>query len=270
VHAETGLCKLPQFRPVALKLLKLVSGEEVDFKVVANLLSSDPAFSAEILALANSSLYAASCPTTSLTRAILILGLERTRSLTLTVAMQAFVGNVHITPELQSSWRHSVACALAAEELAPLYKLQSDHGYTAGLMHDLGRLGLMKAYPGKYATVLRNSFASVADVLEAERQTFKMDHCQAGAWLTRSWGFPAEFQAIAEHHHIPRFGAEQGLVGLTAAACTLSDALGFPSIPFDFAGDIQSVIEALPGSPRIDLEDLRERIAERLQSVDLR
>src|SRR5438105_15833176 len=96
IHAAAGLCKLPQFRPVALKLLKLVSSDDVDFAAVANLLSSDPAFSAEVLALANSPLYAVACPTSSLKRAILVLGLERTRALTLTVAMQAFVGNIQV------------------------------------------------------------------------------------------------------------------------------------------------------------------------------
>jgi putative nucleotidyltransferase with HDIG domain len=270
IHAPAGLCKLPQFRPVALKLLKLVSNEDVDFNAIAKLLSSDPAFSAEILALANSPLYASSCATTSLTRAIVVLGLERTRALTLTVAMQAFVANVQMTPELQSSWRHSLGCALVAEELAPLYGLSGDHGYTAGLMHDLGRLGLMKAYPGTYTTLLRNSFASVGQVLDAERAVFEMDHCQAGAWLTRSWGFPAELQAIAERHHVCRFGREHGVVGLTAAACILADALGFQSVRCRLPASLEEIVQCLPGTPRLDLEDLRERIAERLHSVDLR
>jgi putative nucleotidyltransferase with HDIG domain len=270
IDATAGLCRLPQFRPVALKLLKLVSDEDVEFGDIAKLLSSDPAFSAEILALANSPLYATSCPTTSLTRAIVLLGLERTRALTLTVAMQAFVANVQMTPELQSSWRHSLACAMAAEVLAPLYGLSGDHAYTGGLMHDLGRLGLMKAYPGSYAALLKNSFDSVARVLEAERAVFEMDHCQAGAWLTRSWGFPAEFQAVTEQHHTSRFGREQGIVGLTAVACSLADALGFQSVRCSFPDGIEEIVGALPGFPRLDLEDLRERIAERLQSVDLR
>ena len=270
INATAGLCRLPQFRPVALKLLKLVSNEDVEFGDIAKLLASDPAFSAEILAMANSPLYATSCPTTSLTRAIVMLGLERTRSLTLTVAMQAFVANVQMTPELQSSWRHSLACALTAEILAPLYRLSGDHGYTAGLMHDLGRLGLMKAYPGTYATLLRNPFDSAARMLEAERALFEMDHCQAGALLTRSWGFPAEFQAVTEGHHSSRFGREQGVVGLTAAACSLSEALGFQSVRCSFPDGIEEIVGSLPGSPRLDLEDLRERIAERLQSVDLK
>src|SRR5689334_23054195 len=230
LQVPSGLCRLPQFRPVALKLLKLVSSDDVEFSAVANLLSSDPAFSAEILALANSPLYTTSCQTTSLTRAIVVLGLERTRSLTLTVAMQAFVGNVSVTPELQNSWRHSLACALVAEELAPSYGISGDHGYTAGLLHDLGRLGLLKAFPNPYKVLLNYDYESVGDVLAAERRVFQVDHCQAGLWLTRSWGFPEELQAIVAHHHRCRFGRDQGVVGLAGAGCLLADLLGFQSV----------------------------------------
>ena len=183
--------------------------------------------------------------------------------------MQAFVANVQMTPELQGSWRHSIACALAAEDLAPLYGLSRDHGYTVGLIHDLGRLGLLKAYPESYAALLRDSFDNVARVLDGERAIFQMDHCQAGAWLTRSWGFPVELQLIAERHHSARYGRDQGAAGLAAAACTLADALGFQSVKCGLSDGIAEIVDALPGSPRLDLEDLRERIADRL-SVDLR
>jgi len=269
IHAPGGLCRLPQFRPVALKLLKLVSSDDVEFSAVANLLSSDPAFSAEVLALANSPLYACASPATSLTRAIVVLGLERTRSLTLTVAMQAFVGNVQLTPELQNSWRHSLGCALVAEELAPLYGISSDHGYTAGLMHDIGRLGFLKAYAKPYPALLAQGFDSVTQTLEAERRLFEVDHCQAGALLTRSWGFPAEFQTIAERHHSFRFGREQGVAGLAGAACLVADTLGFQSVNCRLPASFEEIVCALPGAARLDLEDLRQRIAERLQSVDL-
>ena len=269
IQAPSGLCRLPQFRPVALKLLKLVSNDDVDFSAVANLLSSDPAFSAEILALANSPLYASACQTTSLTRAIVILGLERTRSLTLTVAMQAFVGNVQVTPELQNSWRHSLACALIAEELAPAYGIAADHGYTAGLLHDLGRLGLLKAYPRPYAMVLNHNYDSIAEVLESERRVFQVDHCQAGLWLTRSWGFPEELQCITLHHHACNLSRENGVLGLAGAGCVLADALGFQSVNCRIAGGIEQLVNGIPGSERLDLEELRERVMERLQSVDL-
>jgi putative nucleotidyltransferase with HDIG domain len=264
-----GLCRLPQFRPVALKLLKLVSAEDVAFSEVAGLLSADPAFSAEVLALANSPLYSSRIPATSLTRAIVVLGLERTRSLTLTVAMQAFVGNVQVTPALQNSWRHSLACALVAEELSPLYGISGDHGYTAGLMHDIGRLGLLKAYPKPYALLLANAYESIGRVLEAERRVFQVDHCQSGLWLTRSWGFPQELQAIAEHHHAGRFGREQGVVGLASVSCLLTDMLGFPAVNYSVPAGIEELVSGMPGPAHFDLAEMRDRILARLQTVDI-
>ena len=269
IRPPAGLCRLPQFRPVALKLLKLVLNDDVQFGAVADLLSSDPAFSAEILALANSPLYATSIQITSLTRAIIILGLERTRSLTMTVALQAFVGNVQFTPELANSWRHSLATALVAEQLAARYRISSDHGYTAGLLHDLGRLGLLKSYPHPYALLLNNPHDTVGHVLEAERRVLDVDHCQAGLWLTRSWGFPEELQAIAAHHHCCRFGLEHGILGLASAACLLADALGFQSVNCQLTVPIADLVCAIPGSTALDLEEIREHIMERLQSVDL-
>src|SRR5260370_17234278 len=100
INPPEGLCRLPQFRPVALRLLKLVSNEDVEFAAVASLLSADPAFSAEVLALANSPLYASRVPASSLTRAIVVLGLDRTRSLPLTSALHPFSPNSQLPPQL--------------------------------------------------------------------------------------------------------------------------------------------------------------------------
>jgi len=195
-----------------------------------------------------------------------VLGLERTRSLALTVAMQAFVGNIQTTAELQNSWRHSMACALIAERLAPVYTISRDHGYTTGLMHDVGRLGLLKAFPQPYAEILAGTYDTAAHVLEVERHWFQADHCQSGLWLTRSWGLPEEFQAVTANHHTCGYGLEHGVVGLTGLACRLADALGFPSVNYRAAVSIEELLGGL--RMEIDLEELREWIAERLAVVD--
>jgi putative nucleotidyltransferase with HDIG domain len=262
IKPPEGLCKLPQFRPVALKLLKLLCDDDISFSDVGKVVSSDPAFSAELLAMANSPLYATRCEISSLTRAIVVLGLERTRSVTYTVALQAFLTNVQVTPELQNSWRHSLASALIAEELAPAYGIPPDRGYTAGLLHDLGRLGLLKAYAQRYAAVLNGTYDSVTDVLDAERALFQVDHCQAGLWLTRSWGFPEEFQAITAHHHACRYTREEGALGVAGAACLLADTLGFQSVRYTLTGEA-------PDLANLDLEAMRGRILDRMQAVDM-
>src|SRR5437660_879733 len=85
------LCKLPVFRPVAVRLLALLAQEDVEISDVTSLLNSDPAFSAEVLTLANSSLYARQTRIDTVQRAIVCVGIERTRALAATVALQGIV-----------------------------------------------------------------------------------------------------------------------------------------------------------------------------------
>src|SRR5208283_966801 len=73
------LCKLPVSRPVTVRLLSLLSSEDADAAKVTALLKSDPAFSAEVLTLANSSLYARRSHIDTVQRAVVALGMERTR-----------------------------------------------------------------------------------------------------------------------------------------------------------------------------------------------
>src|ERR1019366_2473599 len=81
------LCKLPVFRPVAVRLLSELAKEDAEISHVTELLNSDPAFSAEILTVANSSLYARQSRIDTVQRAIVVLGMERTRALAATVAL---------------------------------------------------------------------------------------------------------------------------------------------------------------------------------------
>src|SRR4051794_6064538 len=101
------LCKLPVFRPVTVKLLTLLGSEEADIVRVTNLLNSDPAFSAEILTVANSSLYARQARIDSVQRAVMVLGIERTRGLAVTVALHGMVRGIKSKGAGLGCWRHS-------------------------------------------------------------------------------------------------------------------------------------------------------------------
>ena len=134
-------------------------------------------------------------------------------------------------------------------------------------MHDLGRLGLLKAYPRPYAIVLNGVYETVGQILHAERLQFQVDHCEAGLWLMRSWGFPEELQLIAAQHHSCCFSREQGMVGLAGAACLMAGLLGFQSVNCSISTGIAELIEDIPGEPDFDVEELRGNIVERLQAL---
>jgi len=272
IQARNGLCRLPVFRPVALKMVKLLADEEAAVQGVAGLLRSDPGLSAEVLALANSAFYGKACPIDSLARAILILGFERTRSLTLTVSLRSFTRHLTNTKVMEGCWRHSLATALLAEELASLYEVSKDQAYMAALMHDVGRLGLLMAYGDRYAPVLETRHNGLADCLESERELFQMDHCQAGLWLTQQWGFPPEYSRVAGCHHDGLAGSQGDLASLTHVACLLADALGFPAVALAQAPSATEIVAQLPAKPWnpyvFNEEDLKRRIGRQVATVE--
>src|SRR5205823_15038432 len=84
-------------------------------------------------------------------------------------------------PLLRRCWSHSLACGMFSQELATACFMKADEAYTAGLLHAIGRLGLLAAYPVEYANVLNVAVEYSFDVLHCERELFDIDHCEAGA-----------------------------------------------------------------------------------------
>jgi putative nucleotidyltransferase with HDIG domain len=150
---------------------------------------------------------------------------------------------------MKACWRHSLATALVAEQLAELYGVSMDQAYTAGLMHDVGRLGLLMIDGERYAGALNRRHHHIGDCLDAERVLFQMDHCQAGLWLTQKWGFPPEFSRVAGCHHEELAGRPRDLASLACAACLLADALGYAAVICEEVPSADEIATQLPMSP---------------------
>lgn len=215
---------------IAVRLMRLVSTDEVVFRRAADLIRCDVAFSAEVLRVANSPLLGCRQEIRSILHAMAILGLDRIKGLVMTVALRNFLTNALTNPVLVRCWRHSLATALICEELAVASWLDRDKYYTAGLLHDLGRLALLATYPDDYARLLEDADAAESgdiDIIESERERFDADHGEVGAWLAEDWGFPAEYAQIAAHHHdTPALGRFDVVAGVHLG-CVLADMLGF-------------------------------------------
>ena len=221
------LSRIPAFPPIVLRLLDLLSREDVEIRELVALISSDPALSAQILQVANSPLFGFRCQIDSLQSALVVLGLRRIRSLSMTVATSNHMKAVLHIEELSRCWRHMLACALLTEELARSCSAFEDRSYTAGLLHDVGRLGLLLAYPNEYAEILRSSDRNALELLDCEHQALGMDHCEAGRALAEHWCFPEDFQIIAARHHDPQANSQIDLLTLVHLGCRLADSLGF-------------------------------------------
>src|ERR1035441_6665450 len=203
-QAPWALRLLPPFPAIAHRILALASQDEVGAHEIAALIKLDPSFSAELLRFANSALFCVRRQVTSLTQAVALLGMDRVRSMATFVALNSMVCKSVRAPALRKVWVHSVVTAIIAQEAARLARLDSEVAYTTGLLHNLGTLGLMSAYPDEYSRMLEVSNDFGFDLLQTERDLFEIDHCAAGAYLALDWHFPDQLAAaIATHHDEP-------------------------------------------------------------------
>ena len=267
-----ALRQLPSFPAVATKVLQLLAKEDVPIRRIVDLIRTDPAFSAGILRVANSALFGFVAQVETVKHAVVIVGLDRVRTLTLTVAMGSYLKAALRIVTLRGCWRHSLACALLSEELATSCSVHLDRAYTAGLLHDIGRLGLLVAYPAEYSNVLAVTEENSMDILQVERDLFDIDHCQAGRWLMKEWKFPEEFHDIAARHHSEPTTGEFDLLALVRLACRLADTLGFQAVKPARLWTFQEIQAALPEPLQQrfnpDPDSLRTRVATVIDSLD--
>jgi HD-like signal output (HDOD) protein len=243
VTIPVKLCNLPPFSSIANQVIALSADPNIELKAIAAVIERDPAFAADILFLANSSLFGFPSRMHVLRHAVAVLGLDRIKALSITVAMRAFLSNGG--PLVRECWRHSAACALIAEEISATFDFSGDRAYTAALMHDIGRLGLLKMYSKELTPVLRAEYEVPQEIIDAERAALMVDHGLAGAWLVKNWALPAAFAEVCEHHHDPLRAGDTGILALVKVACALANAIGFSAVRCRTRPTYQEITAAL-------------------------
>lgn len=223
-----SLIALPPFPAVALKALRVMSRHDSRLRELHDLIRADQAFSGEILRIVNSPLYPFPTAITSTLQAVMLLGFERVQSLAVAIGVRTYLKDSLEAPVLKGCWRHSLACAIIAEQLSGAALIDKDAAYTAGVLHDIGRLALAVCHRRKYADFLRSTETQPCDVLARERELFGVDHCQAGKALISSWNLPEKFAQIAAHHHDQPRGEKFDLLAVVRLACAFADAIGYP------------------------------------------
>ena len=232
-QAPWALRLVPPFPAVAQRVLALVNDEDAGVRQVGELIKLDPSFSAELLRFANSALFGSRREVRDLRHAIGMVGLDRVKVMATFVAVNRMVRSAVRTQALRKVWLHCLATAIIAEEASRVSRAARDSAYTTGLLHNLGCLGMMSAYPDEYSRMLEVSNDFGFDLLKTERDLFEIDHCAAGAYLAQDWDFPDEISAaIATHHDEPTPGACD-LYTITQVSWRLADTLGYAAFSPD-------------------------------------
>ena len=264
-----ALRNLPPFPGVAIQVLQILSRDDVHMGDIGKLISAEPVFAADVLQVANSALFGLRSQVMTVSHAVVVLGLERVKGVTLTRAFGTYLMPVLGVEALQRCWQNSLAGALLAEKLARACGMNPDVAYTAALLRDIGRLALLVNYPGPYTNMLAVAQENGYDLMDVERNLFDIDHCQAGCWLMDSMALPAELREVVAGHHARPGDEPFGLVRLVRVADLMSDALGFGILMSPTAPDFADALSELPETGRarfsFDEDELKTEIASKIQ-----
>jgi putative nucleotidyltransferase with HDIG domain len=269
--APWALRNLPPFPGVAAQVLQILSQDHVHVSDIGRLISSEPVFAANVLQVANSTLFGLRSRVMTVSQAVAVLGLQRVKGVILNRALGTYLMPVLGIGALQRCWQNSLAGALLAEKLARSCGMNPDIAYTAALLRDIGRLALLTRFPGPYTNMLAAAQKNGYDLMDVERNLFDIDHCQAGCRLMDSMALPAELREVVAGHHAQPGHEPFGLVRLVHVADLMSDALGFGILRSSTAPSYAVVLPELPETARarfpFDPDELRTEIASKIQTL---
>ena len=198
-----GIQPIPQ---VALKILRLLNEKEHDIKELIAEIRQDQVLCAKTLKFCNSAIFAGIERIDSLDHALAFLGLKNLENLIISTSMSNFYGRSDSGYSLCKGglYHHAVGTAIISEKLANLTtKVKPDLAYTAGLLHDIGKVVLDQYLASTYPLFYRQLFEEEADFSEAEKSILGIDHTEVGCDLALRWSLPDSLSDTIRYHHKP-------------------------------------------------------------------
>lgn len=194
---------LGSYGPVLDEIDAALQSPQCSLVTVGEAIEKDPDLTARLLRLGNSSFYGYSSRLATVTEAISLIGIQQVQDLILASSIiERFAGVADEFVSMESFWRHSLACGIAARLVAMERRLpKPDKFFVAGLLHDVGRLVLFAQAPKLAEQVFQVYRGERLLLREAEVRVLGYDHQQIGGELLKHWRYPAHLtQAVACHH----------------------------------------------------------------------
>ncbi len=170
------------------------------------IIREDPVLTAKILKMANSPYYGLPGEISSIARAVVILGFEEVKNLVIGLSLTgAFTGNLGIKEfDSKGIWLHSVAVAITSKILADsVSEVDPDELFTAGLIHDIGRLLMCLYFPKELREILDLQQRENIPLAVAEER-YGLTHGEIGAYLTQKWQLSDMLVNVVRYHHHPQ------------------------------------------------------------------
>ena len=225
---------LPALPAIVQDLIASVGPDDIDINVVTRKVMLDQALAAKTLRFANSSFYGTQTKVTTIQQAITLIGVNSVRHVVTATALTGyFPTNSCAGLDFISLWRHAIATAVCARVLARHLHVNQDYAFTAGLLHDIGRLVLATYFRREYEAVVVYRTLHDCQWLDAERHVMGVDHVMAGEALAAHWHFSDTIRFAIAGHHQPEEQKVHSLASIVHVANAITHALDMSGVEDD-------------------------------------
>jgi putative nucleotidyltransferase with HDIG domain len=197
---------LPTIPAAALAVVRETESATGNANTVASHLAQDQALTARVLRLSNSAYYGLQRQVMDLQEAVVVLGMRSVRNLAMVAATYPW-----LTKPLKGyclgpkeMWTHAFGTAVGAQLIASKAKLaESDRMFTAGLLHNIGKVALSIWLENKIPAMLALATRDNLTFNQVERKLLGYDHAEVGAYMAEQWNLPKPLIQAIRYHHEP-------------------------------------------------------------------
>lgn len=265
----TGVATLPSLPAIAMRIIQEVKKDKSSMHELAQIISVDPALSAKILRVANSSFYALPYKVESIGKAVNVLGLEALKNIALSfVIVRGFKRNQVDEFDHEHFWKRSITAAVSAEMIAAKMGLTREDTFVTPLLMDVGVFVMYLSRPDDYLKVINKKKISRQKTHEAEREVFGFDHATVGSEILKEWGIPENiYIPIGYHHEKEETPSEYLEIVDVLMLAELSSSVYHGSKSVEKFGELISTLQEKLKITEVESLDFTDSIAEKTVEI---
>ncbi len=250
------------------RILELTKSTKSSAQDLTKVLEHDPKLTVNMLKLANSSFYGFSRKISTISHAIVCLGLDTVKSIALTSSTQEMLNNEVPAYALEKGmlWQHSICCATCARIIAKRIGFkESEEAYIAGLLLDIGKIILSSYAEDYFIQIIEKSNNNRSSFDSVEQEVLGFDHPKIGGRIIKKWNLPTMFVEAVEYHHRPdKAKINKKLTYIVhladAISCMLGIGLGCDGLMYVFEENTLDVL----GLQREDIESIMSELVDKV------
>lgn len=264
-----GDVRLTTLPAVYLKINETIKKPSSSTQEIAEMIGKDTSLTARLLKLVNSSFYGYPTAIDSLPKAVSIVGTSQLSMLAFGIDL---VDEFKDIPkgyiDMDSFWRHSLACGIVARLLATVRNIQTtERLFMAGMLHDIGRLVLYNYLPDEAVSILEEAAQRGELLYRAEEARLGKDHAEIGGQLLQIWRLPQSLENAVRFHHRPVESPNGLEPALVHVADVVVKAMGVGSSGGDFVPPLDPKAWQQAGLPVKCLEPIAGQAERQLEEI---